>query len=1263
MHNSSNEAHCSEERRNSEMSINSGAHVTRRPPKSWKKFIEIDTSGTEVSYRCPRCRECKDFKCAEQIEYISVIDEVQQSLINKSVEVNLEKGEVVAKLPFLSDPTEKLKSNKSVAMKIYRAQVKKLSIDPKDKEDVILAEKKLSDLGFVDYVNNLTDDQRKKIFSSKVQYFIPWRAVWNKNSLTTPCRPVFDATVPTETGFGLNDILAKGSNNMNNIVRIFIRWAIRTCGYHTDIQKMYNTIKLHEDHWNYQLYLWHDSLNPDSDPRIKVIKTSIYGVTPSGNQAERAMRETANMQKDAYPRQAEVVNDDFYVDDCVSGEESYEVAKQVTDDLSHVIGKVGFLFKGVTFSGYDPPENLSNPDKSINVFGGKWFPKEDLWSLNLSELNFGKSSRGRKDPKLTGIIPDKFTRSDCAGKVGEIFDLGGKLVPLIASFKLDLSVLTRRKLSWDDFVPEDLMSAWKSNFETMSKIGDLKYRRCVVPSDAINLDMETIEMADASLEMACSAIYARFKRKNGQYSCQLIFARCKIVPPDSTIPRCEILAAVLNASTGHIVITSLKNFVTKRIHMTDSLVVLCWLNNVSKGLNVFVRNRVIEIGRLTDINRWYHIGSKNMLADIGTRKGATMKDISDDSIWINGDEWTHGDESTFPIKSFREAILTKSDLDHYKTELIKSEVQDDEWVKQQLSYMYCHYNIGKGDIVPNEIVKRYKYSNYLIDPTRFRFKKVVRILAIVLLFIKKLSLKGKVLKVLKQDDQPLPNQFQFSGDKYLVTQGLYKAPYHCKAGLTIQLTEDILLLSLKYYFTKATMEVKEFLHKNEYKNISTEKNGILYYTGRILPTQKISNKLNLADVCLDLDMTSFCVPLVDKNSPIAYALINEIHWYNDDARHSGNETVARHVLKVAHIIDGRGIIKQFRKECPRCRYLLKKSIDIAMGPISDDHLKIAPPFYISQVDMFGPFKSHSNVNKRTTTKIWFVVFCCCVTGAVDVKLCEDYSASSFLLAFIRFSCKVGYPRKLLPDPGSQLIKGCESMEICFSDVSNALHEYGVSYELSPVGAHYMHGKVERKIRHIRDSFSKTLQNEKLSNIQWETLGDQVANAINNQPIAIGNVTQDLEEIDLLTPNRLMLARNNDRCPVGPLNISGDLMKILENNNQLIDTWFKAWLNSYVPSLMLQPKWFKSDENPKIGDVILFLKSEKEFDKQYQYGMISDVLKTRDGRIRKLEIEYMNHNEKVRRKTTRASRDVVVIHPVGQLGLIRDLNKISESCIE
>ena len=35
----------------------------------------------------------------------------------------------------------------------------------------------------------------------------------------------------------------------------------------------------------------------------------------------------------------------------------------------------------------------------------------------------------------------------------------------------------------------------------------------------------------------------------------------------------------------------------------------------------------------------------------------------------------------------------------------------------------------------NKISERYKFSNYLIDPNRFRLRKVVRIVALVFLFI------------------------------------------------------------------------------------------------------------------------------------------------------------------------------------------------------------------------------------------------------------------------------------------------------------------------------------------------------------------------------------------------------------------------------------------------------------------------------------------------------------------------------------------------
>ena len=49
----------------------------------------------------------------------------------------------------------------------------------------------------------------------------------------------------------------------------------------------------------------------------------------------------------------------------------------------------------------------------------------------------------------------------------------------------------------------------------------------------------------------CSAIYARLLLLNGDYSCQLVFARSKLVQESVAILRAELLGALLNANTGH----------------------------------------------------------------------------------------------------------------------------------------------------------------------------------------------------------------------------------------------------------------------------------------------------------------------------------------------------------------------------------------------------------------------------------------------------------------------------------------------------------------------------------------------------------------------------------------------------------------------------------------------------------------------------------------------------------------------------------------
>ena len=77
--------------------------------------------------------------------------------------------------------------------------MRKLENYPKDKQGVINSEKKLQDLGFVEFFEKLSNDQKSMILGSSVKYFIPWRAVWNGNSISTPCRLVFDASQKTNS--------------------------------------------------------------------------------------------------------------------------------------------------------------------------------------------------------------------------------------------------------------------------------------------------------------------------------------------------------------------------------------------------------------------------------------------------------------------------------------------------------------------------------------------------------------------------------------------------------------------------------------------------------------------------------------------------------------------------------------------------------------------------------------------------------------------------------------------------------------------------------------------------------------------------------------------------------------------------------------------------------------------------------------------------------------------------------------------------------
>ena len=242
---------------------------------------------------------------------------------------------------------------------------------------------------------------------------------------------------------------------------------------------------------------------------------------------------------------------------------------------------------------------------------------------------------------------------------------------------------------------------------------------------------------------------------------------------------------------------------------------------------------MIEINRLTELKQWRYIKSKDMIADLSTRKGAKVKDILRNSEWVKGKPWMRWNESQFPTKIMKEIKLSGTEKNEFIKECCNPGLID---VTTELSPIFIHHGHVPGRVVPNEVRSRYKFSQYLIDPNCFRLRKVIRILGLVYLFVhnfcEKYGARNRAPDHSSNKITPLPDYFQCMRDRYLVTSGTI-GENDCPGGKVLCLLDDNIKSAMTYFFRKATDKIKHFLKPREHRKISIEIEGILYYSSRI----------------------------------------------------------------------------------------------------------------------------------------------------------------------------------------------------------------------------------------------------------------------------------------------------------------------------------------------------------------------------------------------------------------------------------------------
>ena len=142
---------------------------------------------------------------------------------------------------------------------------------------------------------------------------------------------------------------------------------------------------------------------------------------------------------------------------------------------------------------------------------------------------------------------------------------------------------------------------------------------------------------------------------------------------------------------------------------------------------------------------------------------------------------------------------------------------------------------------------------------------------------------------------------------------------------------------------------------------------------------------------------------------------------------------------------------------------------------------------------------------------------------------EGCEPQDVVAAIKRHSARYGVPGYMYVDNGTQL-KELKHYSMSLRDVHAQVQDsLGIPVVVSTAKAHSERGRVERKIRSLRESLEKMRvnTNHPQTVLQWETLFSKIANTVDNLPMVKGNASNSSNlGFEIIIPNRLKLGRNN-----------------------------------------------------------------------------------------------------------------------------------------
>ncbi|KAH7705747.1 Pao retrotransposon peptidase family protein [Aphelenchoides avenae] len=1017
-------------------------------------------------------------------------------------------------------------------------------------------------------------------------------------------------------------MLHKGPLLLNPITAVLLNSRLAPYVLSADIAKAFLQVSLREEDRHVCRFLWvRDLTKPASGDNLVIycFNRVIFGLRPSpallGVTIEHHMQTLDTKLSREILANCYVDNIYLTADDLAEASAKYQDSKEIFASMNMNLRE--FATNDTSFNSSLPKDDQARFE-GFKQLGIHWDLDAVEWVFDfkvgsLNENWSPKVRRGRKKSNTTTCLEP--TKRLVSSTTLSRFDPLGLVNPAILPARLAVQAACKAKYGWDDPVNTDIVDQWNKAVDCWAST-ETRVPRLIKPKGDEVVELHVFCDASGYSYGACA--YLTVQTTEGTRSSHLVFSRSRLKPLNAnlTIPRLELMAAVLGVRLIAFLQTQLTAKVSHVTLWTDSQVVFFWIQSSQKQ-PVFVENRLKEIRLLKELHQIQlkHVPTEYNPADVLSR-GISAAKLQDHKLWWTGPSFLSGLDQ-WPVQPML-------------TEYAEAEPSFEHVVERELSLATSAKQSSLG---------------YIVDPSEFNdwrkfLYRTYAYLYRTVCFLRALAVKRRSL-----------GWIPVAIRKFVEDTRIFK-PDEMASLKDLQATESLVLRTTQAIFPSTADEERQL-------RLQYDADGLLRANSRLKNAQGLPS--------------SAYNPIYLPRQARATALL--IHFHHDPARHLGTNAILASMRRRFWFTSGRRTVQvAIKLLCKECAIWNAKPLKIPeWSVLPPARVNQCKPFSHIGLDNFGSYTVRDVLEgKAGHRKVWVLIVSCLTTRAVWMDVVPDMSAESFINSFKRHMASNGTPFSVICDNATNFVAGGEALKRVTSthrnvepadlrrslrqtvrrhqlrermeaEVADETEQPTVDFKHIPEYAPWRGATYERLIGNAKYCLKRTIGHKLLSLDEFRTLIAEVTKAVNERPIAY--MSERVDEFTLLRPIDFLAPLSQDRQEVNPLaNNTSDardpsyqptklsavdkMVNMWTEQSQRLHTFWNMWHEMVLLGCLergTRPDKTTSNRRPKGTDVhhligqYVLVKDNNAPQYKWKRAEILDLIESSDGVMRTASI--------------------------------------------